>query len=115
MSSASLGGSFQRAASAAKRRMSSWVSPAWNTGVCAWMTILFSVSVPVLSLHSMLMPASSSMAASRDTMALRPDSSRLPSAIVVVVTTSMAIGIDATSSTTTYAMLCRNGSPRMSR
>jgi hypothetical protein len=61
---------------------------------------LFCVSVPVLSEQSMFMPAVSSIAARRDTMAPSLLSSLLPIASVVVVTISIAMGIEATSSTT---------------
>ena len=48
----------------------------------------------------MAMPAMSSMAARRVTMAPSRDSSLEPSASVVVVTISIAMGIEATISTT---------------
>mmetsp|Transcript_5505 Transcript_5505/g.12584 ORF Transcript_5505/g.12584 Transcript_5505/m.12584 type:complete len:252 (+) Transcript_5505:1711-2466(+) len=60
---------------------------------------LFLVKVPVLSLQRIVMPASSSMEARRDTIALLVARSRAPTAIVAVVTTCMAMGIEATSST----------------
>ena len=76
---------------------------------------MFSVSVPVLSEHSMFIPAISSIAVSLDTIAPCFDSEREPSASVVVETISIAIGIDATSSTTTNESTSRSGSLRASR
>ena len=84
-------------------------------GVSSWIIILLSVSVPVLSEHSMFMPASSSIAARRATIAFFATSCRLPIAIVVVVTTSIASGMEATSSTTTKPIALAPGSPRTSR
>jgi hypothetical protein len=69
-------------------------------GQSSWITILLRVRVPVLSEHSMFMPAISSMEARRVTIAPSCDSWREPSASVVVHTISMAMGMDATSSTT---------------
>ena len=54
-------------------------------GVRAWMTIWLSVRVPVLSEHSTVMPAISSIAVSRVTIAPCADSCRDPSASVVVL------------------------------
>ena len=79
------------------------------------MTILLSVSVPVLSEHSMFIPAISSIAVSLDTIAPCFDSEREPSASVVVETISMAMGMDATSSTTTNERTSRRGSLWASR
>ena len=62
--------------------------------------MVFMVRVPVLSEHSMFMPAISSMEARRVTIAPCFDRSREPSASVVVHTISMAIGMEATSRTT---------------
>ena len=50
VSSASRGGSFHLAAMAAYRSRLYCVSPRLYTGASGWITILFSVSVPVLSL-----------------------------------------------------------------
>ena len=50
-----------------------------------WMTIWLSVSVPVLSEHSTVMPAISSIAVKRVTIAPCADSCREPSASVVVL------------------------------
>mmetsp|Transcript_19729 Transcript_19729/g.75773 ORF Transcript_19729/g.75773 Transcript_19729/m.75773 type:complete len:233 (-) Transcript_19729:744-1442(-) len=61
----------------------------------------FLVRVPVLSEHSTVMPASSSMALRRATMTLREARRRAPTAMVEVHTTCMAMGMDATSSTIT--------------
>ncbi len=80
-----------------------------------WMTILLSVSVPVLSEQSMFMPAMSSMAARRVTMAPCALSWRLPSASVVVHTISMAMGMEATSSTTVKESALLTFSPWPSR
>ena len=54
----------------------------------------------------MFMPAISSMEASRVTMAPCLDNFREPMASVVVVTISTAMGMDATSSTTTKEIVC---------
>jgi hypothetical protein len=54
----------------------------------------------------MFMEASSSMAARRETMAFCSASLLLPSAMVAVHTTCMAMGMDATSSTTPNASAC---------
>mmetsp|Transcript_28544 Transcript_28544/g.71749 ORF Transcript_28544/g.71749 Transcript_28544/m.71749 type:complete len:230 (+) Transcript_28544:2063-2752(+) len=75
------------------------------------MTILFMVSVPVLSLHNMFIPARSSIADKRDTIAPNRDIWRDPSARVVVVTISIAIGMDATITTTVKARVSVSGSP----
>ena len=57
---------------------------------------LFIVRVPVLSEHKMDMAAMSSIAANRETIAPSCTNSLEPNARVVVVTISIAIGIDAT-------------------
>ena len=59
------------------------------------MVVTFRVSVPVLSEHSMSIPASASMDAKRDTMACFSAKARDPRAIVEVHTTCMAMGTDA--------------------
>jgi hypothetical protein len=69
-------------------------------GQSCWISILFSVSVPVLSEHSMFTAAIISIADRRVTITFFADSSFEPSASVVVTTISMAMGIDTTSSTT---------------
>ena len=56
----------------------------------------------------MFMPASSSIDDSRATMAPARDSVWLPMAIVVVVTTSIAMGMDTTSSTTVKEIASAN-------
>ena len=56
--------------------------------------------MPVLSEQRIVIPASCSIEASRATIAFFSASMREPSAIVAVHTTCIAIGIDATSSTT---------------
>mmetsp|Transcript_59513 Transcript_59513/g.143669 ORF Transcript_59513/g.143669 Transcript_59513/m.143669 type:complete len:212 (+) Transcript_59513:849-1484(+) len=61
------------------------------------------------------MPASSSMADRRATITLRAARRREPTAIVDVHTTCMAIGIEATSSTTTVASASRAPSSRTIR
>ena len=73
------------------------------------MCISFKVRVPVLSEHRMAMPAMSSMAARRVTMAPCLVNSLEPRARVVVVTISMAMGMAATISTTTKARASING------
>jgi hypothetical protein len=76
------------------------VSPGVKMGQSSWITILLSVSVPVLSEQSMSIPAISSIAHSLETIAPWLERKREPKASVVVVTISMATGIEATSSTT---------------
>ena len=61
---------------------------------------MLSVSVPVLSEQSMSMPATSSIDERRVTIAWRSASLREPSAMVETETTGIAMGMDATSSTT---------------
>ena len=61
--------------------------------------MMFLVRVPVLSEQRIDMAARSSMAASLFTIAPSLDSSLDPRARVVVVTISIAMGIEATSST----------------
>ena len=56
----------------------------------------FLVSVPVLSLHSMSMPAISSIATRRETIALKRASRSAPTAMVTESTAGSATGIDAT-------------------
>lgn len=84
-------------------------------GQKSWMTILFIVSVPVLSEHKIVIPAISSMAVRRVTMAPRSDSSPDPRDKVVVVTISMAIGIEATMSTTVKLKASCSRSPLCKR
>ena len=59
----------------------------------------------------MSMPATSSMLERRVTMAFFSASLREPSAIVATLTTGIAIGIDATSSTTAKASATSTSSP----
>ena len=80
-------------------------------GSSSWSTILFSVSVPVLSLQSTFMPATSSMDDSRVTMASLRARLREPRAMVVTDTTGRAMGMDATSSTTAKASASSHDSP----
>ena len=94
---------------AAKRSREYWFSPGVYTGVYSWMCISFKVRVPVLSEHRMAMPAMSSIAARRVTMAPCLLNSLEPRARVVVVTISMAIGIEATIRTTTKDRASMNG------
>ncbi len=63
---------------------------------------MFKVSVPVLSEQRMDMPAISSIADRRATMAPWWERAFEPMARVVLVTISMASGIDATKRTTVY-------------
>ena len=86
VSSASAGGSRQRAARAASFSTAAASAPASYTGESACRAILFMVNVPVLSLHSTFMPANSSTAARRATMAPCVASSPAPMARVVVLT-----------------------------
>jgi len=77
-----------------------WDSPLQYIGASGCSCILLSVIVPVLSEHRIAIPAMSSMALSRVTIAPWWESSLEPRASVVVVTISMASGIEATMSTT---------------
>mmetsp|Transcript_13696 Transcript_13696/g.44016 ORF Transcript_13696/g.44016 Transcript_13696/m.44016 type:complete len:267 (+) Transcript_13696:1619-2419(+) len=98
VSSASLGGSFQRVARAARARMAASSAPfAYESTSCS--TILLRVSVPVLSEQRTVIPASCSIDASRATIAFFAARRREPSAIVAVQTTCIAMGMEATSST----------------
>mmetsp|Transcript_20566 Transcript_20566/g.63972 ORF Transcript_20566/g.63972 Transcript_20566/m.63972 type:complete len:314 (-) Transcript_20566:978-1919(-) len=108
VSSASRGGSRHFAASAAYTSTLSRSSPAEKTGQSCWISILFSVSVPVLSEHSRFSAAIISIADSRVTITFFDDSSFDPSASVVVTTISIAIGIDTTSSTTVNSIAALN-------
>ena len=83
-------------------------TPAVKVSMSFCNTILPLVSVPVLSEHSMFMPATSSMEARRVTMAFSSASEREPRAMVEVETTGSAIGIEATSSTTQNTSALRN-------
>merc|ERR1719329_1395723 len=94
---------------AAKRSREYCVSPGLYAGVNSWMCISFRVRVPVLSEHKIAMPAISSIAAKRVTMAPYLVNSLEPRARVVVVTISMAIGIEATIKTTTKDRASMNG------
>mmetsp|Transcript_12500 Transcript_12500/g.34821 ORF Transcript_12500/g.34821 Transcript_12500/m.34821 type:complete len:276 (+) Transcript_12500:3011-3838(+) len=111
VSMASFAGSLHLAARQAASRTSSLVIPAVHMGRSSCNSILFMVSVPVLSEQSMFMEASSSMEVSLDTMAFSSASILHPRAIVEVHTTCMAIGMDAISRTTAKAMACRTSSP----
>ena len=68
---------FHLAAMAAYRSTEYCVSPLEYTGVSSWMAILLSVRVPVLSEHRMAMPARSSMADRRVTIAPESSQSRV--------------------------------------
>mmetsp|Transcript_10185 Transcript_10185/g.35187 ORF Transcript_10185/g.35187 Transcript_10185/m.35187 type:complete len:355 (+) Transcript_10185:1443-2507(+) len=111
VSMASLAGSLHLAARQAASRTSSLVIPAVHMGRSSCSSILFIVSVPVLSEHSMFIDASSSMDVSLDTMAFSSASILHPSAMVDVQTTCMAIGMEAMRRTTAKAMACRTSSP----
>mmetsp|Transcript_24214 Transcript_24214/g.52064 ORF Transcript_24214/g.52064 Transcript_24214/m.52064 type:complete len:465 (-) Transcript_24214:326-1720(-) len=111
VSMASLAGSFHLAARQAASSTSRRVMPAVHMGKSSCSSILFMVSVPVLSEQSMFMEASSSMEVRRDTMAFSSASMRQPSAIVDVHTTCIAMGMEAMRSTTAKAMACRTSSP----
>jgi hypothetical protein len=87
-------------ASAALKTTSSDVSPGTRM-MGSRSDSLLSVSVPVLSEHRMVMPASSSMADRRAMMTLERDIMCDPTASVDVHTTSMAMGMDATRITIT--------------
>lgn len=69
VSSASFGGSFHFVASDACRRTSARVTPGRYVGHSFWITILFSVSVPVLSEHRTVIPDSLSIADKHATIA----------------------------------------------
>mmetsp|Transcript_26421 Transcript_26421/g.88864 ORF Transcript_26421/g.88864 Transcript_26421/m.88864 type:complete len:209 (+) Transcript_26421:733-1359(+) len=84
-------------------------------GSSSWSTILFMVSVPVLSEQSTVIPATSSIEESRVTMASLRARARAPRAMVVTETTGSAIGMDATRRTTANASASRGGAPRSKR
>mmetsp|Transcript_32622 Transcript_32622/g.61318 ORF Transcript_32622/g.61318 Transcript_32622/m.61318 type:complete len:226 (+) Transcript_32622:1742-2419(+) len=111
VSRASLGGSRHLVASAAATSTSLLDTPSTKSGISFCNLILLRVSVPVLSEHSTVMAARSSTAESRVTIAFSSASARQPRAMVVVHTTRMAMGMEATSSTTQKAVTPRNGSP----
>mmetsp|Transcript_24320 Transcript_24320/g.79342 ORF Transcript_24320/g.79342 Transcript_24320/m.79342 type:complete len:258 (-) Transcript_24320:512-1285(-) len=115
VSRASRGGSHHLAAMAALMRTSSRVTPAVKMGRSSWSSILLRVRVPVLSLHKMVMPASSSMDERRATIAFSCASSWQPSASVVVHTTRMAIGMEAMRMMTQKLSTSRTGSPSTMR
>mmetsp|Transcript_23799 Transcript_23799/g.32739 ORF Transcript_23799/g.32739 Transcript_23799/m.32739 type:complete len:390 (-) Transcript_23799:272-1441(-) len=115
VSSASFGGSFHFAASAAASRTSSLVVPSLKMGRSSCSSIWFMVSVPVLSEHRMFMPAISSTAESRATMAFSSAKSRHPRAIVVVHTTLIAMGMEEMSRTTQKERASSRSAPLMSR
>ena len=73
---------------------------------------LFWVRVPVLSEHSTSVPANSSMATNRLTIASFLASRRAPTAIVTDSTVGIATGIAATVNTSANCNVERNGSPR---
>ena len=83
------------------RKVTSASSTAASSSTGAFSASWLSVSVPVLSLHRMVMPASSSMALRRATMTRRLASMCEPTASVEVQTTSMAMGMEATRMTMT--------------
>mmetsp|Transcript_29114 Transcript_29114/g.62736 ORF Transcript_29114/g.62736 Transcript_29114/m.62736 type:complete len:234 (-) Transcript_29114:618-1319(-) len=83
-------------------------------GVSSWIAILFIVRVPVLSEQSIFIPAMSSIAARRVTIAPCLESSLEPRASVVVHTISMATGMEATISTTVKEMVSVRPSPEPS-
>ena len=108
VSSASRGGSRHLAASAASTRTVPMLCSAEKVWHASWISILFSVSVPVLSEHSMFTADIISIELSCVTITLCWESSFEPSASVVVTTISMAMGIDTTSSTTVNSSASRN-------
>ena len=89
--------SSARDASAALRMTCSGAVPSTQNGSPS--VNLFWVSVPVLSEQSTSIPASSSMAASRLTIACFAASTRAPTAIVTDSTVGIATGIAATVNT----------------
>ena len=100
-----------RFAASAPRKTSSLASTSgsMSTGSKSWS--LFWVSVPVLSLHKMSMPASSSMAESRAKIAFFSARDRPPTAMTVVDTICMAMGMQATKITTTVDSDSRKSRP----
>mmetsp|Transcript_545 Transcript_545/g.1474 ORF Transcript_545/g.1474 Transcript_545/m.1474 type:complete len:379 (-) Transcript_545:931-2067(-) len=108
VSSASRAGSFHLAASAAMRSSSFWSMLGTKQGVSSWIIILFRVSVPVLSEQSTSMPAISSTADMRATMAPSLASLKAPRARVTDSTVGMAMGMPPTMMT---SMLVRVGQP----
>jgi len=100
VSRASRGGSRHLAARAARTRRARRSTPGRKERHSSWTSILLVVRVPVLSEQRRFMPAISSTAARRVTMAPCAASCRDPRARVVVTTTSMATGMDATRTTT---------------
>mmetsp|Transcript_33175 Transcript_33175/g.80583 ORF Transcript_33175/g.80583 Transcript_33175/m.80583 type:complete len:385 (+) Transcript_33175:1844-2998(+) len=102
--------SSRRFAARAERKISRFaVMPSSNmTGSSSWSWL--SVSVPVLSEQRVCIPASSSIADSRATMAFFEARRDAPTAIVTVATTCMAIGIEAMRRTTAVPMLSRTSS-----
>ena len=102
--------SSAREASAAQRMTwSAGTSPALNGSPSV---SLFCVRVPVLSAHSTSIPANSSMATSRLTIASFRASRRAPTAIVTDNTVGIATGIAATVSTKANCSVVTIGSPR---
>jgi hypothetical protein len=93
-------------------RREDWVSPLEYTGVSSWIAILPHVNDPVLSEHRIVIPARSSMAAKRLTMAPWWLSWWEPKARVVVHTISMATGMEATRSTTYHICLKKKAERR---
>mmetsp|Transcript_7964 Transcript_7964/g.24488 ORF Transcript_7964/g.24488 Transcript_7964/m.24488 type:complete len:265 (-) Transcript_7964:812-1606(-) len=100
-----------RFAARAARKTSSFalMDSSMMTGSKSWS--LFCVSVPVLSEQSTSMPASSSIAESRARMAFFSASVRPPTAITVVETICIAMGIAETRMTTTVLSDSRRSSP----
>ena len=97
-----------RDASDASKRMSFGVNSPVGKSDFWSIESLLRVSVPVLSEHRMSMPASSSTAVRRDTIACRLDRRSAPIAIVTESTVGIAIGMPPTISTT---MLVSVGHP----
>mmetsp|Transcript_9108 Transcript_9108/g.31244 ORF Transcript_9108/g.31244 Transcript_9108/m.31244 type:complete len:273 (+) Transcript_9108:1254-2072(+) len=100
-----------RFAASAPRKTSSSLSTAgsMSTGSKSWS--LFCVSVPVLSLQRMSMPLSSSIALSRARIAFFSASDRPPTAMTVVDTICMAMGMQAMRMTTVVPSALRGLSP----
>mmetsp|Transcript_16603 Transcript_16603/g.56623 ORF Transcript_16603/g.56623 Transcript_16603/m.56623 type:complete len:201 (-) Transcript_16603:619-1221(-) len=95
---ASVGGWSHLVASAAMVSRSALLTPSWNMAHSACISISFAVRVPVLSAHSAVMLARSSIAESLVTIVSQPASLRPASASMVVHTTRRAMGTEAMSS-----------------
>ena len=101
--------SSAREANAAKRITWSAVIPLTMKGSPS--VSLFSVSVPVLSVHNTSTPANSSIADRRVTMACFLAKRRAPTAIVTESTVGIATGMAATKRTNANSNVTRKWSP----